>query len=251
MTWFNFLKKDVVVHCYTANAGVFNFAPIQKATAFIPDWWKALPKSVPEPQHGFPLATMKGCAGFTDLYKHGFIMPMWSDAFLKIGEIGTNNYFYKFSDGWSKMTQHNAHQRGDAFPETSYQHLKIESPWEFECDEEVNFMQTEVFWNRTRPESMLVMPGVQNFKHQHGTNVNTLWVRKEQEQEHFLSFGTPLAQFTPLTERNVRLELHLVSIEEMQKRHAIAYQSTFINKYRSNKRALAKQGCPYHSKMEK
>lgn len=251
MTWFNFFKKEVVLHCYTTNASAFNYAPIQKASAFMPNWWKELPKSIKEKKYGTPAPTMKGCSGIVDLYKYGFIMPIWSDLFLRIGKTGTIDYFYKFSDDISKITPHSQQQRGAAYPETVYQHLKIESPWLFECSEEINFMQTEVFWNKENPETMLVMPGIQNFNYQFGTHVNTLWLRKDEEKEYLFDFGSPLTMFIPLTERDVRLQLHLVSAEEMQKRHAVAAQTTFIGKYRNNKRILQQKGCPFHAKVEK
>jgi hypothetical protein len=251
MTWFNFLKKDVVVHCYTSQAPVFNYAPIQNSSVFIPQWWKKLPKSYNTPNSLFEAPTMKGCIGFTDLYKQGFMLPIWCDVKIEIGSTGLGGYRYHFSGAGSSMTSHAQMQRGDAFCETEYQHLKINSPWIFECSEDIKFVQLEPFWNNPTPETMSVMPGVLDFKYQHGANVNTLWKRQSETKIYQLDFGQPLAQFIPLTERNVNFELHLISAEELQHRRSISFSTTFINKFRNNRRVLQQRGCPFHFKAEK
>jgi hypothetical protein len=251
MNILKWLRKDVVVHCYTSTAAVFNYAPIKNSNAFIPEWWKVLPKSFMGAGKDIPAPTMKGCVGFVDLYKQGFMMPMWSDLKIDIGQIGTTAFKYQFSDRQSTAGYHSALQRGDAFIETEYQHLKIEPPWLLACEEDVNFLQVGAYWNNSLPDVASVMPGIVEFKYQCGANINTMWARQPEDKEYLIDFGEPLVQFIPITERNVKIQLHLISESEFQSRRSIAFSTTFLSKYRNNKRLRQQSGCPFHVKVEK
>lgn len=254
MALFNFLKKDVVLHCYTARPEVYNFAPIKKASAFLPDWWKELPKTYKRENAMQEFGTMKMCSGFTDLYSKGFIMPLWSDVKVMIGKKGEQDqnapaYRYQFSDLVSKMGHHPTSQHNDAYPLTNYQHLKLTSPWVFACEEDIDFLQIQPFWNFSQPEKMFAPPGVVSFKYQVGTNINTFWVRENEDVTHDMPFMQPLLQYIPLTEKKVTLKLHLVSDAEFLRIGSISTPVTFLNKYKHNKKLLKTSGCPFHFKV--
>lgn len=252
MTWFNFVKKDIVLHCYTSRAEVFNYAPIKKASNYIPEWWKALPKTHrehPEALHVLP--TMKLCVGFTNLFAQGFILPLWSEVAIKVGkqtDQPSQDYSYQFADLTSQMGHHAAWQSNDAYPSNQYQHLKIISPWALVCDEDIAFMQLQPVWNFSKPEEVFIPPGVLNFKYQSATNINMFYKRQAQDIVHTLEFGQPMSHLVPLTERKVRLELHLVSDEDFKKLDAKNKRLSFFGKYRQNKNALTERKCPFHFK---
>ena len=255
MKMFNFLKKDIIVHCYTADAGVYNYSPIGKAIEFIPSWWKDLPKSLPPTDGSLNIyPTMKTCSGFTDLFSKGFVQPLWSDLLLEIGpqsEIGVDCYRYKFSDSKSSIQHHSVLQFNNYYPSTHYQHLKILSPWELVCDEDVDFLAISPTWTYDNPEKMIVHSGILNFKYQSGVNINIFWKREVEETTHHLSVGQPLLHYIPLSDRKIQLKMHLVSLEEMQKIRQQNASTKFLNKYKYNKKTLKQNGCPFHFKTEK
>ena len=235
MTWFNFLKKPIVLHCYTNRADVFNYAPVKKSNEFIPDWWKAVPKTVDNPDSLFSGRTIKTCVGFTDLYSAGFMVPMWSDFAIKVGPIGDSFYFWEYADGQSKAVEHPQTQRGDAYPTTHYQHLKLISPWAFSCDEDVRFLLTGPTWNIANPE-----------------NVNTLFIKQETPFRYDIAVGDPLLHIIPLTERKIVLERHLVDDTTFKNIDAVGGGNIRnINKYKFIKKTMQKRGCPFHFKPEK
>ena len=240
------LFKSPVVNCYTWDSAVYNYAPIKPAASFIPDWWKELPKATRNPNELIQRPTMKGCVGFTNLYKKGFIMPMWSDLAISIGEQGTNNYRYHFSCERGEINVHDKIQRGSVYPETEYQHLKIESPWMFTCTEDIEFLQTGVPWESSDIPNMSVLPGVVEYKYQLGANINIMWKRTNKNEEYLVPYNTPLCQFIPLTERKVTINLHLISKEKFLAMKRIASSTTFLSKYRTNRRVLKENGCPFH-----
>ena len=45
----------------------------------------------------YPVATMKRCTGFTDLYKKSFTLPLWADAVISSNDQG--EFGYKFKNG--------------------------------------------------------------------------------------------------------------------------------------------------------
>ena len=256
MTWFNFLSKDIVLHCYTSRPEVFNYAPIRKTTAFFPEWWKALPPSYALKNGVGSAATMKLCTGFTDLFAKGFVLPLWSDVSVGIEkkidpDVETHKYQfrYQFSDNTSSFDTHNTKQFGDSYPISEYQHLKFDTPWILSCAEDIPFLQIQATWNFKNPEKMFVPPGILSFKYQVGMPVNSFWAREAEDAVHDLVFGQPLTQYRPLTERKVKLQLHLISHEEFLNRKNINTVTVFVNKYRNNKKILKERGCPFQFKV--
>lgn len=245
-TMFNFLKKDVVVNCYTWDSSVYNYAPIKPAISFIPTWWKELPKSFASENNLFEQPTMKGCTGFTNLYKQGFIMPMWSDLAIRIGHEGSTAYAYKFSCERGEISVHPVPQRGLVYPETKYQHLKIATPWIFTCNEEVQFLQTGVPWDDNCLTDATILPGIVDYKYQIGTHINTIWKRAVEDKKYIIAHQTPLCHFIPLTERKVKIKQHLVTKEKFAALLQISTRTTFLGKYKTNKRLLKERGCPFH-----
>lgn len=251
MNFFKWLKKDIVLNCYTSDASVFNFAPIKPSAHFLPEWWKEIPQAIDLENSIIPIPTMKHCTGFTDLYKQGFVIPMWCDFLLVLGQKGTTDFLYQFSDGKSAATPHPAVQRGAAFPKLEFQHLKIVSPWLITCDEPIEFLATNPTWNQKDPSTMTVLPGVVNFKYQFGTSMNTIWKRPAEQTKYQIDFGTPLYHYVPLTERKVRIKTHLISQQDFDQLGSSATAVTFFSKYKSVKRTMQKSGCPFHFKAEK
>jgi hypothetical protein len=256
---FNFFKKDLVLHCYTADASVYNYAPIQKAANFLPEWWRKLPKLVPDTgkKRVVPISTMKHCAGFTGIYSKGFILPLWCDLNLIIGGLqdpdipGQDEYYYQFSDLRSEIMTHLEEQHVGVYPTNAYQHLKIMSPWVIRCEEDIDFAVIQPTWNFNTPEYMFIPPGTLNFKHQTNTHINFFWKRDKEQKLHNLTFGQPLMHFIPLTERKIQLQHHLVSVEELNRVISINTATSFTNKYKRNINRLKKNNCPYKIDVEK
>ena len=254
MSFFNFSKKDVVLHCYTDRPDVYNFSAIKEAKHFIPDWWKEIPKSYRLPSMGLAgpdLNTMKSCSGFTDLYRQGAMMPMWSDCEVVVGEAGSGEFRYQYSNGYSVAQSHAENQRGTQYPNCDYLHLKFESEWRLRCEEDIDFLVTAPVWNHNTPENFTILPGSLNFKYQPFLNINVLFRRKPTTEKYLIQFGLPIAHLVPLTERKVVIKTHLVSSDEIKRMSAVGAYTTFAGKYQNNKRLLKASGCPFHFKAEK
>lgn len=250
MNFFKYFQKAIVVHCYTANPEVFNFAPIKPAASFIPDWWKQIPKSYARADSIAPLRTMKHCYGFTALFTKGFVIPMWSDLAVEIGPKGTSNYRYMYANAYSSALSQDIEQRGTAYPELNFQHLKLEAPWLIKCNDNIDFLQLGVVWNQEDPSEMTILPGVVNFKYQVASPVNVLWKRQNNTKNYLLEFGAPLCHYVPLTDRRIKIQTHLVSPEELKRIRSVVTPLKFINKYNANKKMQKQNGCPFQHTAE-
>ena len=142
-----FLKKSkIVVDCFTTNSVINDLHPIASANNFYPEWWKRLESTVmANGPSGVlrPEGTIKRCDGVLDLYKQGFVIPLWSDLIIETTEEG--NYRYQFpTDGNPPITNHLAAQMGPAFEKLM--HIKVISPWLAEEKSGVKFSFNQPTW---------------------------------------------------------------------------------------------------------
>lgn len=211
---FYFKRKKVELKFFTSRPEVHEFAPIDYAKKFTPDWWKNLPNN-----NGFDFESkeikknMKGCVGVTGLMNKGFIMPLWSDAAIMVGAKGTNNYWYQFADKETVAVEHGQNQRGSFAPDDDYQHLKIVTPWIMQCKRDIPLYIGSASWH-TPPNNMHILNGIVSPKYQTTTNVNILFSRTDKQQEFDLKLGQPIAQIIPMTDLDVRISTELVDSKE-------------------------------------
>ena len=233
------LDEPVYLDCYTSNPAAYKAGRVSSATNYLPTWWKRLLPTVQHaalkdvPNFTLPATTMRHCVGFTDLFKKSFCIPMWSDLAIHLEPAMRDGYAWKFADGRSKLVDHPAFQRGDFMPPEHFQHLKLSSPWSLRCNEDINFLFFDPFWPSYEGEEVAIIPpGLLNFKHQPGTNIN-MFIRKlpDEARQVEIKFNTPLVFITPLTERKVILRHHLVSpeyISEHVDRPYVAFNDSYL-----------------------
>ena len=240
----NKLDGPVYLDCYTINDSAYKAARISSAINYLPAWWKRLLPSVERsvmdnlPSFKRPGSTMRHCVGLTDMFKKSFCIPLWSDLVIRLEPAMQDGYAWRYADGRSKLTEHDAFQRGDFMPPEHFQHIKLDSPWYLRCEEDINFLLFDPFWPSYEGEEVAIIPpGILNFKHQPGTNIN-MFIRKlpDEARDVTLKFNTPLVFITPLTERKVVLRHHLVSKEHIAM-HVARPHVAFNNSYLKAKKA--------------
>jgi hypothetical protein len=211
-----FFKKSINLDCYTSNANAYNFAKVDHANKFLPSWWK----DMPPPDKGFPKqTTIKNCSGFTNHFKYGFVIPMWSDLSIKVSPKGLSEYRYQFADGRSELLHHPAVEWGKFKDENTVQHIKLISPWIFSCNEDIDFLFIEPSWNFPQEmDGIKVLPGTVNYYWQTTTHINLMLEKGEEPRDYGIQYHTPMAHIIPLTDRKVNLNVHLVSEEEIRQK---------------------------------
>jgi hypothetical protein len=230
-----FIKKSTInLDCFINNPITFKYFPISNAVNFIPKWWKNIPKNYVvknEYVDYVPGKNMKGCPGLTEFYKQGIIVPLWSDLIIK-----TNNkdYFFQFADQSSEIISHDPLQHNNSF--NNFFHLKLYNPWRFKTKEHINFFITSPCWNTFTDYNLTnnchTISGVLEFKFQHSCNVNIFLTKNENRFE--LNAGFPLVYLFPKTEKQIKINNHL--IDDLEYKKLFDYnQSSFNYSYKKNK----------------
>lgn len=236
------LHKPVVLRLYTDRPEVVQQAKMAKAAQVYPSWWRKLPLEIQyENKLGWS-STMKRCAGFTELYQHGYMLPLWTDLAIEIGAVGNDTARWNFADSTTQGISHPQVQRGEYMPATQYFHFKLTCPWRAFCDEDIKWVFMQPTWNFDKPEELLVPPAIVDFKYQHGLQVNTFFVRKNAPVVYRLHHGQSLVHLVPITDRPVVVEHHLVTTQELDQMDPTK-PSRFTKTYKHNKEAGA---CPFH-----
>ena len=228
---FLFKKKELHLDVFTYRPEVLEYYPVDYASKFYPEWWKKLPKEYEEEGKFWPTSTMKRCVGFTDYYRNGIVVPLWSDLAIKTHPLSFN---WQFSDRKTQIQVHQYEQMQGYLDPNQYSHAKIVTPWALVCKEDVNFVWTQPTWNFERVSDIIIPPAVVNYKHNSGTNINVFFDKRE-EKKFIIPAGQPMVNMIPATERRLVIHKHLVDEPEFLKKSISSYESTFVNKYRNNK----------------
>jgi len=244
-----FFFKPTVVHvdCFTSRQYVHDLYPIDYSHKFYPDWWKALPKSYDSPGSLAPVPTMKTCAGFTSFFKHGFMIPLWSD--LMVGLNGDGTFGWQYSDGVSGAMTHGHQQMDGYLDQQRHIHLKLHSPWLIRCKEDIDWSWVPNTWAFQNPSQVIVPPAVVNYKYNYNADINTFLNFENTNGKILIKNGTPMVNVIPLTERKLKIHLHKVSNEEFFNLRESLIPTSFINKYGVQKKLMDKieseKKCPF------
>jgi len=248
-----FKQKPLILDCFTYVPHAYDFAKIDYAHKFIPQWWKNTPSFT-----GKDHATIKHCQGFIDYYKRGIILPAWFEMELNILEQGHPNV-YTWVASNADVSTGNSHysEQFSGFAKQDAINIKLESPWAIKTKEEVYFSWSEPTWNiRDLLFKLIVLPGVINFKYQHATNINLLAITNSVVKELYIPPRTPLGILHPLTERNIEIKTHLVTKEDWLRVHGLnklffaRNANDSIKLYKSKKRIIDEISCPYTGKTK-
>jgi hypothetical protein len=241
-------NKTLDVHLFTVREDVFYNAQPKKASFFVPEWFKKLPKASFDDDPNAPLLlkkNIKTCPAFTTLYSSGFIIPLWSDLNIEVnGDICR----YQFIDNESQVAFHSPKQiDGSEFAHTHIQ-MKLMSPWFMQTSEEVNMLFTAPTWNNFGHGDIVVAPGAfSSTRDPIGTNINLFLKRPSQRCIYQLFFNQPMLHIIPLTEKKIKLHHHLISQKELESLHKrSAFHLMELNRHRR-----ASKLCPYEQISDK
>lgn len=237
----NFKKKPIVLNCYTPLSWVYESTPIMESKKFLPDFYKKLPKykDINPPFDGSSM-NMRGCYGFTRYFAKGFMLPMWSDMAVS---TRNNELIVSFADPKTGIERHNP-QQFNHWGVGETHHAKIVSPWAFTCDEKIDFYWAEAGWNMKSPLDYTVLSGILNFKDQHSTNINMM-ISSATDKDFMIEYGTPLVHLVPITDREVVVKNHLVSIDDFDHISHSKATASFLNSMLKSAKLRKTRSCPF------
>tara|TARA_A100001035_G_scaffold150717_1_gene118677 strand:+ start:3255 stop:3953 length:699 start_codon:yes stop_codon:yes gene_type:complete len=214
----------ITLDCFTPIPDLPELFPLKKASGIVPNWWKNLKPTVE--YKGINRGSLKMCPGVTDYFKTGFIITCWRDFIIEVNS-GIPNVLPE-----NTADLHNPIQWGDEALQ-GYAHVKLVSPWRIKEKTGCKFLFTNTFWHNNTHQ-YFIPNGIVNYKYQHATNVN-LVVNKNAFPKRFeLNAGEPIVHCLPISDKNIKIKMHVVSDEEFAKTDN--YHFTFSGNYYKSKK---------------
>jgi hypothetical protein len=237
-------SNEITLDCYTDRPDVFYNSKIEPTSRKIPSWFKSIPVDFGLNEDLTTTSSIRRCSGVNSLFTSGYVISMWSDLRVELGEIGSKDYRWQYADKKSDAGEHPVIQRGNYAPPEQYQHLKLESPWHFHCSHDIPWVWLQNNWLSDIPDEYLIPPSIVEYHYQSTTNVNILFARSNDKKLIDIKLGAPLVQIVPMTDKKVTVNHHLVSTEELNALNAKNGSSmlSFVNSYQKTKKI---KKCPF------
>ena len=219
---FNIFKRKedpIYLDCYTYSHYAYNFAKIDHARKYIPDWWKSQPRVSTEGEK-----TIKYCSAVRDYYATGIVIPLWGEVEITVHPKGKSyEVDYEWRSSNEDFNLHSGNHVKDqwgGFGNDNLRNIKFISPWAIKTRDDVQFAWTQPTWSQPDTFNWLtLLPGVIQFKTQMGTNVNYVIESGAEEQKIRIEPLTPIAMLHPMTERKIELRHHLIDVDKYSKLH--------------------------------
>lgn len=216
MFWFK--KKEIIVDCFTIHQSVYELYKIRPAIKYFPEEAKAMPNFYDEIDQNTKIthqaATIRKCIGLINLYKQGFIMPMWTTFLSEPKSSWENKTAVAMVQMPFHYQIHDRKQYGNIFED--HIHVKLEGPWRLREKTGIQFVWNSPTWNlHKQTHNFTVVPGSVSYDYQSQTNVN-IFINKKPDR-FTIEAGTPLVHMVPVTDKVVKLKHHLVSQQEYSK----------------------------------
>lgn len=212
---FNILKKNYVeLDLYTHDNNSYEYARIDYSWKYIPEWFKKTDQYYGD--EGNLITTIKKCPGFKEYYKKGIAIPISSDIMIEYEVDGNNLSFrHQVSNPNVKITNH-PNEQFSKFSNKMGFNVKINIPWliKLKKGNNVDFSMSDCFWSRNSFD-YYIMPGLVRFKYQFVSQINTFVSVGNKKKGKVLFYGgEPLAIYHPMTEKEIILNHHLVSLDD-------------------------------------
>lgn len=226
-------RKSSKLHidCFTWVTNLPKLYPVLHASERVPSFYKKVPTTVKTPS-GPHRGTIKTCPGVSDLYKNGIILQAWSDIYLN---WTTPNVYWEPKNS---AESHNSLQWNNASELKNFYHFKLNSPWKFKEKSGAKFLMTNVFWHDTS-SPYFVPNGLLEFKYQYTTNVNTFVNINTFPKETTITAGRELCQIIPLSDKEIVLHQHEISVDEYLKMQVVFF--SFNAQYLKVKKLLSEK----------
>jgi hypothetical protein len=225
-------RSTITLDCFTHLETIALNYPIARAGKFYPEELKAVPKSINKKMSSNPKSkittedlTIKSCAGLSELYSNGVILPAW-DSF-DIEMMGDNNYMINNPSNLVTGEHHHRSQYNNEIYK-GYNHFKFFSPWFIRETTGIKFVWMHPLWNRSdNVENISILPAIVDYKSQVATHVNAFI-----KTGSLVSYkaGDPLVHMIPMSDKRIDIKIHTVDIIEWDKiKNKLMYHNNILN----------------------
>lgn len=217
-------RKKIRLYAFTATSGLSELLPPVRLSNALPRWWEQLatfvelrnprdPRLRPQTMQKAP--TARQCYSMQEVLARGIGIPLWTDIHIAIQ-----------ADGQVSAEGHNRDvpRAGETHPRQQFQgmlndntqHFKFVSPWSFVCKSPLHFAWSHPFYHQPNPFKFHTLPGIAEYRNQHGTNVNVVLPRRPNQRDDFdFAAGEMLAYIFPMSDERIELVVEEVSTQDL------------------------------------
>lgn len=233
--FFFFRKPTVTIDAFVRDEYAFanEYAPIDKASKFLPQWFRELEtlnkKTVlSKPNFNFS-QNVKSCPGIFNSLSKGFIVPLWCDFFL---QWDMEKLYGKFSDNLTSIKSHNPAQLGNFT--NNHWIFKIESPWHLKFSKPTKLIFMPLDYHLGIDYHIKTAYGIQNTN----TSLNALQThqfcfleRSPTARKEITNFRTPIVHFIPFDDYDYKIKCHVDSKEVSKIFSLSGYPTSFFSRF--------------------
>ena len=225
---------------YTFDRTLRNLQPVTNKVDN-PSWWSKLKKFYEhfDVRSGIktPVPTIKLCPGVADYIRNPIHLKLWTDIIFRVKPDGRVTCIAPDNGAREHINTHAKDQTGpDLYPGRAT--VKLANPWAVQGSDRTRFMVTENHYSEDlRQHGIIVSPGILNFYDQHSLNIFLVFPLKDEEYQVELKYGTVLATLHAMTDKPIKVENHLVNMEEY---NSILnnFPSTFFGRYYAKRKVM-------------
>ena len=208
-----FKAKDVTVEFFANQTHIDAFPHPRPAGKFIPNYFKSLkPQSDPHPKSG----TVKRCVPFLDALTHGYIIPLWSDVYVRATNGDLTIEFPDKLSMESSLSPHGYVQvKNHPLSNEPYGNIpaKWHNPWGIKTPKGWSCLFTSPL-NHLETRFKILDGVIDTDTYYNQVNFPFIWTGRD--GEFFIPRGTPLVQVIPFK----RTETKYVIVQQDDQKHA-------------------------------
>lgn len=241
----NFFKKKQNIPKITfwpTVQGLDDVVPVQKSIEYIPDWWKNSQNFITG--NVLDKGTVRHCPSFPELFRMGYVIPLWCDLYIKVDE---NGILWKSPDKRFQFEIHKDEQYRNLIPPHARKDvsiiLKTLCPWRLKTSPGYSVLQVPMFYHFN--EYFEALPGVIWTDIHHEINQQII-IKKF--GEFIIQRGTPLVTYIPYKREEIQFEC-IPENEQLKRSGEISslhFMTKFIRGYKLQQNQIKK--CPFTGK---
>jgi hypothetical protein len=238
---FNFFKKEEIpeITFWTKSPGLEKVVPIKNSKDVVPDWW--IKSQMFTSNSELDKGTARHCPSFPELFRTGYILPLWCDIYVKIDEKGAE---WRTPDQRFSISHHPHSQFIDYLPEQKRKEstmvLKLMCPWRLKTSPGYSILQLPVFYNYEFSDLFETLTGVIWTDIHHEINPQLLF---KKYGEFVIPRGTPIATYIPYKREkfNFKCVAETPELKEADDLSLTHFFTKFIRGYKLHQQEVRKE----------
>lgn len=212
-------KQEPIVKFECSNWAVRNYAPVRPSREFIPESIQKMHAFADKQRHVIDsVKTVKACAGISEYFNLGYVIPAWCDIELFPNEDGSVNA--RYSDPQYKHAWHFPEQIGNVLDKkfAVRKPVKLDNPWLIYTKANWSLLWMPMYyWDDRNWEAV---PGIMD--HDIGALQTPINIMLKEHKYTLIKQGEPLVQVVPIRREKILARTSDITETALQRHRSIS-----------------------------